>query len=288
VQNSSFIQAKHKGIWYMFLSVLAFAFVNTFVKLLSNFPAHELIFFRSIISLSLCLFALRNNTNPFFGSNKKWLLIRGVAGVTALTLFFVTIQNISLANAVSIQYLSPLFTVVIGIFLLKEKVKKVRWLYFAMAIIGVFVIKGFNTDLEWKYLLIGLASAFFSGIAYNAVRKCKTSDDPIRVVMYFPLIATPIMGIWCLTEFVVPHGIEYLYIALMGIFTQFAQINMTKALQNNEASVVTPVKYLGAIFAVAIGYFMFDESLTPSNIAGIGIILLAVFFNSFTPALSKK
>lgn len=272
----------------MFLSVLGFAGVNTFVKLLSTFPAHELIFFRSLISLCLCFYALRNNTNNFFGNNKKWLLIRGFSGVTALTLFFVTIQNISLANAVSIQYLSPLFTVVIGIFLLKEKVKKVRWLYFALAIAGVFIIKGFNSSLEWKYLLIGLASAFFSGIAYNAVRKCKDSDDPIRVVMYFPLIATPIMGIWCLSEFVVPHGIEYLFILLMGLFTQFAQINMTKALQNNEASVVTPVKYVGAIFAVAIGYFLFDEVLNFANMMGIALILFAVLLNSFTPKLNKK
>lgn len=272
----------------MFLSVCGFAGVNTFVKLLNDFPAHELIFFRSLISLILCFYALRHNTNNFFGNNKKWLIIRGLTGVTALTLFFITIQNISLANAVSIQYLSPLFTVLIGIVLLKEKVKKIRWLFFALAIIGVFVIKGVNADLEWKYLLIGLASAFFAGLAYNAVRKCKDSDDPIRVVMYFPLIATPVMGLWCLQSFKIPVGIDYLFILLMGVLTQFAQINMTKALQSNEASVVTPVKYVGAIFAVAIGYFLFDEILSPSNLFGIALILLAVLLNSFTKNISKN
>ena len=274
-----------KGIIYMLISVGSFAVVNTFVKLLNHFPAHELIFFRSIISLSICTITIKKLGLNFFGNNKKWLLIRGFAGVTALTLFFVTIQNISLANAVSIQYLSPLFTSILAIFFLKEKVNPIQWIFFAVALIGVFVIKGVDSSLDWFYLFCGLASALISGLAYVAVRKCKDTDHPIQVVLYFPLIATPIMATFCFFEFVVPQGIEWLYVLLIGLFTQLAQINMTKALHADTAANVTPLKYLGAIFAVIIGFTIFDERLNLFNFIGIGLILSGVLLNSFRKKL---
>src|SRR5690606_21747805 len=61
---------------------------------------------------------------PFFGNNKNWLLLRGVAGMTALFLFFYTLQNMPLASATTIQYLSPVFTVILAIFINRERVKQ--------------------------------------------------------------------------------------------------------------------------------------------------------------------
>ena len=154
-----------------------------------------------------------------------------------------------------------------------------------MALVGVFVIKGVDSSLDWFYLGCGLASALISGLAYVAVRKCKDTDHPIQVVLYFPLIATPIMATFCIFEFVIPQGIEWLYVLLIGLFTQVAQINMTKALHADTAANVTPLKYLGAIFAVIIGFTIFDERLNLFNFIGIGLILCGVLLNSFRKKL---
>lgn len=272
----------------MLLSTSMFALVNTFVKFLENIPAHELIFFRSIISLSLCLVALKRQKLAVFGNNKAWLLIRGFAGVTALTLFFITLQNISMANAVSIQYLSPLFTAIIAIFLLNEKVKKMQWVYFAMAIAGVVIIKGFDENLSWFYLMLGVVSSLFAGLAYNAVRKCKDTDKPVQVVFYFPLVATPIMACWCLYDWVQPQGWDWLFLLIIGLGTQVAQIYMTKALHSDATNMVTPVKYIGAVYAILIGYFVFDETLLLLNIVGIFIIVLAVLLNTSGNLIKRK
>ena len=274
------IPAQARGSVFMLVSTTMFALVNTFVKFLHHIPAHELIFFRSIISLSLCLIAIRRQKLSVLGNNRPWLLIRGFAGVTALTLFFITLQNISMANAVSIQYLSPLFTAVIAIFLLNEKVRNAQWIYFAMAIVGVMIIKGFDEDLSWFYLGLGICSALFAGLAYNAVRKCKDTDAPVQVVLYFPMVATPIMACWCLYEWVTPQGWDWLFLAIIGGGTQVAQIYMTKALHSDATNKVTPIKYLGAIYAISIGYLVFDETLSLFNFVGIFVILAAVLLNS--------
>ena len=280
----------------MLLSSLCFAVVNLFVKLLTNssnfvgliqeYPPYEIVLFRSIISLSISLYVIKLNKIPVFGHNKKWLIIRGFFGASALTLFFYTLQNLPIAVATTVQYLSPIFTVLFAIPLQGEKVKPIQWLYFLIAIMGVLVI-GFNKqsgqiDFNPIWLILGLVSAVLSGVAYNAIIKCRETDAPITVVMYFPLIATPVMIILCfINGFIMPQGIEWVILLVIGIFTQFAQVLMTKAFHFETASKVTPIKYIGAIYAIGIGFFVFNETLSLIVFLGISLILIGVLLNSF-------
>ena len=110
-----------RGIGFMLISTVAFSLMQLCVKFLHHLPTHELILFRSAISLVLSLgYLLPKGINPL-GNNRKFLLLRGIFGVTALSLFFVTIQNIPLASAVTIQYLSPIFTAVSPFFYLANE-----------------------------------------------------------------------------------------------------------------------------------------------------------------------
>jgi len=282
----------------MLLSSLCFALVNLFVKFLTNpvytggyfqeFPPYELVLFRSVVSLSISLYIIKLKGIPVFGNNKKWLLIRGIFGATALTMFFYTLQNLPLAVATTVQYMSPIFTVLFAIPLQGEKVRPIQWLFFALALSGIVIIgygkqSGVNSAIDFDpiWLILGLISAVFSGVAYNAIMKCRTTDAPITIVMYFPLVATPVMTVICIINgFIIPQGFEWVVILIIGIFTQFAQILMTKALHAERASKVTPIKYIGAIYAVGIGLFIFDENLSLIIFLGISLILLGVILNS--------
>jgi drug/metabolite transporter (DMT)-like permease len=285
----------NKGALYMLLSSISFAIVNFGVKLLGgkadlliglqHFPAHELVFFRCLISIIISVYVIRKKKLPLFGNNKKWLLARGIFGVTALTLFFYTIYNLPLAIATTVQYLSPIFTVIIAIFLLKEKVKPIQWLFFGLAFVGVIVIalsklsNGTESAISIKWILIGILSAIISGLAYNSIMKCRETDAPINIVIYFPLVGAPIMGVWCLFDFTMPQGVEWLIILGIGIFTQIAQVCMTRAFASENASKIMPLKYLGAIYAVLIGLFFFNETLSFWVSIGIVFVLLGVVLN---------
>ena len=83
------------------------------------------------------------------------------------------------------------------------------------------------------------------------------------------------------TGYVVPQGIEWLLLLLIGILTQIAQITMTRAFNSDSAAKITPIKYIGAIYAVAIGFFIFDETLSLYAILGIILVLLGVLLNTF-------
>lgn len=130
------------------------------------------------------------------------------------------------------------------------------------------------------WIALGMLSAAFSGLAYVAIVKLKTTDQPISIVLYFPMIAIPFMSLWCMFDFVLPHGIEWLILLAIGIFTQLAQVALTKALHLGSATMVTPFQYLGAIYAGLVGYFVFFEQLTFLSYVGIVLILIGVVANS--------
>lgn len=268
-----------KGVGFMLISTFAFSLMQLCVKFLHHLPTHELILFRSGISLVLSLsYLLPKGINPL-GNNRKFLLMRGVFGVTALSLFFITLQKIPLASAVTIQYLSPIFTAIIAIFVLGEKMRKVQWLFFLVAFVGVAMLKGFDERVSLLYLGLGLLSSFFAGAAYNCIRLVKDTDHPLVVVLYFPLVATPIMLVLSYYEWVTPIGWDWALLLLLGIFTQIGQVFMTKALQAEKANLVASLKYLGSIYALIYGYFIFDETYGLLSILGIGLILTGVILN---------
>jgi len=256
---------------------------------LEDIPTHEIVFFRSVISLFLCVVWIKSLKLPFFGNNKKWLIIRGFAGMTALFLFFVTVKNMPLAIATTIQYISPIFTVLLATQLQGERVKRIQWFLFGASFIGIFMIKGFDERISFLYLTIGVVSAFISGIAYNAIMKCRQTDHPVTVVLYFPLIATPVMGIACLIAgWKTPVGIEWLLLLVMGVFTQIAQVYMTKALHADHSSRIMPFKYFGVIYAMGIGLIFFGETLPWLSIAGIALVISGVILNAFIKNLNQK
>ncbi len=296
-----------KGILFIILSGLSFLVVNFFVKLfgmgseqslfsgLQKIPAHELVLSRSIISFTISLFIIKRKKLPLFGVNKKWLLIRGFAGMIALTIFFETIHQLPIAVASTIQYLAPIFTMIFSLVLLGERILKLQWFFVMIAFVGVtfiglnaLILKSNPVKLDYFWLTLGVISAAFSGIAYTAIVKLKATDAPINIVSYFPMLSIPIMTVWCFFDFVMPKGVEWVLLLVIGIFTQIAQVLLTKALHQESASLITPFQYLGSIYALLMGYFIFDERLNFLIIIGVGLILLGVISNTLIKAFQRK
>lgn len=271
----------------MLISVGCFAAVNLMVKFMPHLPATELVLFRSLITFIISYALLRRKKVNPWGNNKKWLLIRGVAGTTALTVFFYTIQKMPLSAAVTVQYLSPFFTAFIAGFLLGEKTKAAQWLFFLISFIGIVVVKGSSAQIPPTLLSLGIFSSVFSGLAYNAIRKLK-DEQPLVVVMYFPLVATPIMLIFSLFNWVTPSLWDLVMLLGIGLMTQFAQLYMTKSYQLSEVNTVAPLKYIGVVFALTWDIALFDFVPNGQMILGIVMVIGGVLLNLRFKAVQKR
>lgn len=271
----------------MILAGFFFAIMNICVKYVSHLPTLEVVFFRSVFSLCITYYLLRKNKIPPLGKNKVTLTLRGIAGCLGLIGSFYTLQHIPLASAVTINYLSPFFTAILGIFIVKQKVRAIQFLYFAISIAGVVLLKGFDFRISTLDLTIGLGAAFFSGLAYNMIAKAKNDEHPLVIIFYFPLLTIPVASMYSLYQWVNPIGMDWIYLLLIGIFTQLAQYYMTLSYQTANLAQVASLNYLGIIYALGFGYMLFDESFNTMSILAIFIILIGVFFNLFDKKLLK-
>ena len=264
----------------MIAAVMCFAVVNTIAKWCGEIPPHELMFFRSAVSIVYCVWYLKRNNIPLLGNNRFWLLTRSVVGLCALFLFFLTIRNMPLASASTIQYLSPVFTILAATRMNGQKVKSIQFIWFAVAFVGILLMKGFDTRIKTEWLLVGIASAICTGVAYNAIIKSKNTDHPMVIIMYVPLVGLPATGIWCLFDWVPPTPLQWVLLLIMGAFGQIAQYLTTLALHSGAASKIAPWNYTGAIFALLIGWAIFHESPEPLALVGIVIVCVALILNS--------
>lgn len=269
------------GVRSMFLSTAAFSLANILVKQISHIPAMEVVFFRCSLATVFCFAGLYSAKADWRGSNRTMLLLRGLFGTTALFLFFVTLQNIPLASAMTIQYLSPIFTSIIAIFLLSEPVRTLQWLFYAIAFGGVLLIERFDTRVSLLYLFIGVVSAFCSGMAYNLVRSLRGREHPLTVVLHFQLVGAIVGAVGILFDWRMPQGWDWLYLFLIGVFSQLGQIFLTNALQREKVAGVAIVNYTGLVYALIIGSVVFGEEQTAISMSGMLLVVLGVLLSVF-------
>ncbi|MEO5722077.1 MAG: DMT family transporter [Chthoniobacterales bacterium] len=250
--------------------------MNVFVKQLDRIPAMEIVFARCLVSALICGVGLARARVDWIGNNHALLLARGTFGTIGLFAFFVMVQHLPLATAVTIQYLSPIFTALIGVFVLGEHVRPLQWLFYALAFAGVFVLKGFDAGVPMFYLATGIFSAFAAGVAYNLVRRLREREHPLVVVLHFQLVGTAAGLIFCLICWTAPTPWEWFSLLMCGVLTQLGQVWLTKSLQSENVAKVSILNYTGLIYALIFGIVLFGEHYSARALLGIALVMLGV------------
>ncbi|MDB2606939.1 DMT family transporter [Zobellia sp.] len=268
-----------KVLFYMIMSALAFTSMNLIVKHLQEYNVYQIVFFRGLGSFMITMAVLRRLKLPILGNNKKLLILRAIVGTFSMTLFFMSLKYLSAGTAVSLRYLAPIFSAIFAIFLLKEKIKPVQWIFFIISFIGVLILKGLDTDLNNTGLILVFAAAVLSGLVYILISKIGKGDHPIVIVNYFMFTATILGGVLSLFYWKTPHGIDWLLFLCLGVFGFIGQFYMTKAFQIASNNLVAPFKYLEVLFTGLIGFMWLGETYTKWSLMGIIFIILGLVSN---------
>lgn len=283
------IKGIDSGIKYMLLASLAFAFMGYFVKVLAvSISSLELVFFRNVFGVVLIAFALVKVPHKSVGG-KPWLLFfRGFMGFVALLLFFYNITVMTLADAMTFSKTSPIFTAIFAFLFLKEELHKSAWGAVFLGFFGIVLIINPSGIIIDKYAITGILSGIGAALAYTSIRELKKYYEPRIIVLSFVTIGTIgpliLMGIseffiiesldFAFAQFVMPQGVEWVYIAIMGIFATLSQWFMTKSYSSIKAGVAGAVSYTNILFSIIIGLFI-GEGL-PSFIGFVGIALIVI------------
>ena len=268
-----------KGVKYMMIATLAFSVMGALIKQVSHLHIVQIVFFRSFITAATCTAILTKKKISLIGSNQFLLILRAILGLISMTLFFITIQRIPYGASVTLRYLAPFFSIILAVWLLKEKANWMQWIFFVLAIIGVFIMKGFDTRIDNLSLFYSITSAVLVAGVFVTIKKIGNREHPLLIINYFMGITTILSGILLFFYWKPLNSYELTMLVLVGVMGYFGQRFMTMSLQMESIVNVAPFKYLELVYAFAIGYFIFGEGYSWMSLIGICCILIAVIAN---------
>lgn len=270
------------GLRYMLVASFFFSVMSVFVKLAGQtLPSQMIVLARALVTLVLTGAMLRARGIDWRGTRRGMLLLRGAFGFLALSAFYWSVTHLPLGDATVIQYTNPVLTAIFAALWLGERPVRRDLLSVAGAIIGVLLIARpaflpfIATDRSLDPFAVGVAvfASVMSALAYVVVRALRSTEDPLVIVFYFPLVAVPatIPTVWSVAR--MPVGVEWFYLLAVGVATQIAQVYMTRGLHLESAARAATVTYIQIVFAYAWGILLFAEHPDRWGLLGTLVVL---------------
>ena len=265
------------GFFYMFISVCAFSLMDVIVKWSEDYPVGQVLFFRGFCGIIPILFLIpKDRYLDFFKTTRPFLHFkRCLAGLIALVSIFVALRNLPLATVVSISFAAPIFITIFSIFLLKEKVGIYRWLAVLVGFVGIIFITepGFSSlNLYYIYPII-----FCLGLSYVAIAIRKlSSTEPAWLISFFFSFSIMLLSFLSFYQgWILPSLLDLFLLSMVGILGGLANLWLSQSYKYSEVSLVSPLKYLGLVFAIIFGYFIWNETPTFKTLLGAFLVIVS-------------
>ena len=259
------------------MSVCAFSIMDIIVKWSEAYPLGQVLFFRGFFGVILYFIIMpRDRIKNFYLTKRPGLhFLRCISGLIALVAIFIALRNLPLATVVSISFAAPIFTTIFSIFLLSEKVGMFRWIAVLVGFIGIIIITepGFSSfNIYFIYPII-----FCLGLSYVAIaiRQLSTTEPVWLISLYFSIAITLVSLVTLPYGWVMPNFGDLLLLMLIGVFGGVANLWLGQSYKLAEVSLVSPLKYLALVFAIAFGYFIWGEIPSFKTLLGAALVIIS-------------
>ncbi len=277
------------GVRFMILSALGFALMSACVKYVGNYgiPVFEIVAARALVSLVISYVDVKRKRLSIWGNNKRLLVARGAVGTMALMCVYYAVTSLPLAEATILQYIHPVFTALLAVLFLKERIQFSTIICIVLCLLGIFTMvqptisAQATSTLPLVSVMVAILGAFGSAVAYVIVRKLSQTEDPSVIIFYFPLIALPVSLVLIADDFIWPNLYLTGLLVLIGIFTQVGQIGLTKAMQTQAAGKASAYSYVQILFSMLLGVFIFNEVPSGWTYLGGALIVTGALINLF-------
>ncbi|CAK4075224.1 DMT family transporter [Vibrio sp. 16] len=277
------------GVRFMLLSALGFALMSACVKYVSvhGIPLFEIVAARALVSLVISYIDIKRKRLSIWGNNKPLLFLRGAVGTLALMCVYYSVTTLPLAEATILQYVHPVFTALLGLLFLKERIQIATLICIALCLAGLGLMvqpsmaNNATQELPLFSVMMALLGALGSSIAYVVVRKLSHTEDSSVIIFYFPMVALPTSIALMWNDFVMPSLFITMMLVLVGVFTQIGQYGLTKAMQTQAAGQASAYSYVQIVFSTLIGVTLFNEIPSIWTYMGGGLIVTGALINVF-------
>lgn len=255
-----------------------------FWKLLANVDSVYVLAQRVLFSCIFCLAIILLKKN---GSSVKNILkskterrryfVCGILisinwGVYILTIAMGKILEASLA-----YYMSPLFSVVIGALIFKEKLSAVQWISVGLALVGVMISVIAYGNVPYLAIIIGLSFALYGAMkktikAESEVSICMETMSVLPLALAF-IVYAQLSGY---TTFSSLSNAEMLLLAASGAVTSIPLMLFAKGIRKTSITTSGILMYINPTLQLLVGVLIYNEVFTKMNAITFAFVWAAV------------
>jgi drug/metabolite transporter (DMT)-like permease len=270
------------GLW-MSLTAVTFALSLVAIRALApKFSAAEILFFRAFVGVGLMAPFLARSGIAALGAAPPWLyFVNGLAACVGIGTWNWAVPRMPLADATALNFTLPLFTVLLAIVLLGERVGARRLTVTLFGFAGVLVIlrPGFVEIGLPALVALGCPAAFSAGVI--VIKMLQRGAPPGAVNFNTHVVMTVIaLAASLATGWVPPAAEDLPWAFALGLLGALSYLGLVRALALADASVYAAFDFLRLPAATAVAVLVYAERPDAWTWAGAAIILAATWANS--------
>ncbi|XDZ63216.1 DMT family transporter [Alphaproteobacteria bacterium LSUCC0396] len=267
------------GVLLSLCSVIFGVLTGVLVKQLGpDINIVTMLFYRFLFSLPiLFLFAIYLRGWQFLQINqRKTLFFRSILGCCGIAFWFLSVRSMPLGMATALFQSSVIFITLLSPLLLGEKVGIYRWTAVVAGLTGVVIITDpLSGNMSW-YALYGIGAALTGACLSLLLRQLGKGDAPASVAAWYNLAG---FGVLTSIVTILPDQLQAISqtvlidLVFIGVIGSALQIVMTTAYRHSDAVVVASMRYLQMPISGVVGYFLFAEVMSATEIIGALVII---------------
>jgi len=270
-----------RGALWMVGALLSFSLMAVSVReLLRTMGSFEILFLRSLVSFVLVLavlppFGLGALRTRHFGLH----LVRNVLHFSGQYAWVYAIAMLPLATVFAIEFTMPVWTALLAIPILGERLNRGRTVMLVLGLAGILVILKPGFGVVHPAALVMLAGSFAYASTMIATKRLSGSDSALAVVFYMSVVQLPLAFVPALPGWVAPALVDLPWILAIGAAGLSAHYCLTRAMRIADATLVVPIDFLRLPLIAVVGMLFYGEPLEFSIMLGAAMIFTGTYYS---------
>ncbi len=279
-----------RGIGLSILASVLFAITDTTAKFLSaDMPVTTINWVRYVIFVAMAAFLVRNLPRHALRPARPGLqIIRALVVLGSATLFIYGVQAMTIAQAITISFLSPLLITILSIPMLGERVGPRRWAAVGAGMAGVLLVVRPGLDGFQPAALFGIASATCWSVGMILTRRMAGADAPETTVLWSAVIGLVVLSVILPFDFHWPSPLQWVLLLVLGFFVSIGQWFTILAHRFAPASLLAPFSYSQLVWVTITGYLVFSDWPDAWTFAGAAIIIASGLYTAHRERLRSR
>lgn len=272
-----------KGVmWFVFHSFV-FAIISIFFKKLQHhLNVFEIIFLETLFALIIMTpYMLLKCRSGLKEHPYKLHMIRALFWLCASVLFYRSLLTLPVPKAISLSFAVPLFTTIMAVIFLKEKLHIYRILSLITGFIGMLVIiqPGMGS-FEMASLLV-VAAAFMWSTTDIIIKVVGKKHDVMATTFFFTLFVVILVSPLAYYNWVTPD-LELLgWVFGLAILFIIGMFSVTQGYKHADLTIMMPFAFSQLVFSAILAYVVFGEVVSVTTAIGSAVIITSTSYIAY-------